>query len=712
MTTPGVPSRRAFLFGSAMIAASSMLAACSDQGGTKTGGTGGGSGGGAAKDAVGSETKPLPVPNKFKEAPMLAQKVKAGELPPVAKRLPKKPYVLPHKWAEPGTFGGRLRMMTPKTDDGQVRQYMYGHSPLRYLNDGQDVGPGLVESWESNDDASEWTLHFREGLRWSDGQPWTTADVMFWWEDLVLNEEHPAVPPDEMRSGKNTLAKVTAPDDFTLVMTFDAPAPLTADRLAMWTKSGKGDNGPIWMLPKHYAKQFHRKYNPEVGKDWASKGSVFDTKSDFGRNPDCPTMTGWRLASYKEGQFLTWERNPYYWVVDRDGGQLPYVDKLVMNAIQDPEVGKLQIQQGKLDYVDGRFASLTLSDISGIKETSARSGMVVSLWDAGDGTGPHGFFFNYDYKDPGMRDLIRTPKFRQALSLAFNRAELKKALYFGTGEITTGTMSPKAIEYHVNAEGEGIYKQWRDSYAKYDPAAAKSLLDEINVVDKNGDGKRERPDGEKLTIVLTYAAPGGDVTQATNNRIKEDWEALGLEIKMDPIPPESIDPRWQSGEMMARADWGVGDGPNYFVYPQWVVPMEPTRWAPLEGQFYNVRGTPAEKQEKNVDPYKRTPPRLEPEPGGPIERLWKLYDQSKVEPDDMKRHQIAWELTKIHISDGPFFQGSVANIPTPTVSHKDLGNVPKKENLALGGFTAPWIHPTPAVYDPEAYFWKNPDQHA
>ena len=72
-------------------------------------------------------------------------------------------------------------LITSETNASANRQYMYGHSLLRYLNDGLDVGPGLVESWEVNEDASEWTLHFREGLRWSDGEPWTTADIMFWW---------------------------------------------------------------------------------------------------------------------------------------------------------------------------------------------------------------------------------------------------------------------------------------------------------------------------------------------------------------------------------------------------------------------------------------------------------------------------------------------------------------------------------------------------
>jgi peptide/nickel transport system substrate-binding protein len=142
------------------------------------------------------------------------------------------------------------------------------------------------------------------------------------------------------------------------------------------------------------------------------------------------------------------------------------------------------------------------------------------------------------------------------------------------------------------------------------------------------------------------------------------------------------------------------------------VPIEPERWAPLEGQMYNVRGTPAENQQLDRAPFERTPPRMEPEEGGPIEKLWQLYDQSKVEPDEMARTRLVWEMIKIHATDGPFFMGVVANTPRVVLSKKGLQNVPRKENLALGGFVNPWIHGAPAVYDPETYCWDNPDEHA
>src|SRR5690606_16160984 len=128
-------------------------------------------------------------------------------------------------------------------------------------------------------------------------------------------------------------------------------------------------------------------YNPNVSKDWATADGEFEAKRDFSQNPECPTMTGWRLKSYQEGRQAVWERNPYYWCVDREGRQLPYIDTLTIRVVDDPEVVRLQIQEGKLDYVHGPFVGLGLGDISGFKRTEERSGMRVLLWDGGSGTG-------------------------------------------------------------------------------------------------------------------------------------------------------------------------------------------------------------------------------------------------------------------------------------------------------------------------------------
>ena len=98
--------------------------------------------------------------------------------------------MIPHKWAKPGNYGGVMNLYTfssqgtAKADSN--REYFYGHSPLRYINDGLDIIGGLIEKWSSNKDTSTWTFKFREGLKWSDGQPWSTRDIQFWWEDIIL----------------------------------------------------------------------------------------------------------------------------------------------------------------------------------------------------------------------------------------------------------------------------------------------------------------------------------------------------------------------------------------------------------------------------------------------------------------------------------------------------------------------------------------------
>jgi peptide/nickel transport system substrate-binding protein len=703
-------TRRSFLYGSALVAGAAVLSACSPGGGGQgPGNTDPTSGPGS--DAVGSFTDPLPKPASFNQSP----KLEGGSLPAVAERLPENPYVVPHKWIQPGKYGGTLNMQV-FTTTGAIkadsdRNFFYGHSPLRWLNDGKDVGPGLVESWESNADASEWTFRFRKGLKWSDGEPFTVDDILFWWDEFVLEQKMAVTPPDEARSGKGTLAEFKKVDDSTLTMTFDAPSPLTADRMAMWVNGNIGKNGPIWIMPSHYLKQFHPKFGKNVPDNWDTVGGLMESKGDWHRNPDCPTMLGFKCKSFDNAKGTVLDRNPYYWAVMPNGDQLPYIDEIQINVVTDPEAGKLQVQQGSVDFCNGNYNQIFLNDVQGIRDTAERSNTEIILWDSGSGTGSI-FFLNYDYIDKDLRELIRMPKFRQALSHAFNRDAVRKSVYFNTGEPTTGTLSPKAIEYSIDETGKKAYTDWRDAYVQHDPEKAKALLEEIGVKDSDGDGMRELPNGKKLSLRLDYQADESQEHRSKDTQLASDLKAVGIELKLNPIPPQTYDDQWKTGKLMGHSNWEVGDGPNHLVYPQWLVPIEYTRWAPLEGQWYQQLGTKTAGTEADKDPWERTPPRMEPEADGPIKKLWDLYDQSKVEPDAMKRYQLVWDMIKIHISDGPFMIGSVANYPQVMIVKKDLRNVPKRENLAQGGAVNPWIHPTPAVYDPETWYWEDPTQHA
>ncbi len=743
--------RRGFLRGMAVAAASVVVAACGASKGTNAGGNGvAGNAPTATKSSpaggstpVGSATssgtsataaatgtvpgqgvtgitsnlpiKPIRFSGRYKESPTFAALVKAGKLPPVEQRLPDNPYVVPHPWCTEGKYGGVMNSICSDTSDWSTthlqQESMYGHSPLRWLRDGQEVGPGLAESWESNEQTTEWTFHFRKGLKWSDGKPWTVDDILFWWEDEVGVPELNQSPPDDFVSSKGTPAKLTKLDDYTLKVAFDTPSPLFAEKTACWVNRGEG---PQWMDPKHYLEQFHIKYNKKLNpKKWTD---LFNSKLDWATNPDNPVMTGWKLKQYRKGQSSTWEPNPYYWCIDRWGNQLPFMEQVVWTNVQDPQVMRIQIQQGKADYVDGSWIGLTLADVSSFKATQSKSNLDLLYWDSGSGTGS-ALYFNLDYHDKKYRDLFRNPKFRQALSHAFNRPRVRKALYFNTGELTTGTESPKCVQFYIPG-GQELYRSWRDSYVEYDPEKAKKMLDELGLKDVNGDGFREFPDGSPLKIPLDY--PGGSTGNSGGDFLRrdemlaKDWQAVGINSSPNPITPTGWYDQWSAGKLITTTDQEVGDGPDYPLYPNWWVPVAASEWAPLHGQWWYLRHSKKVKQELHLDPWKRHPPRIgpdDPEFYKPVRRLWSLLDQINAETDAVRRNHLVWEVFRFHIDQGPFIMGVVANFPQVIMANRGLRNVPRREQLPLHGYVDPWIIPEPATYDIEAYYWDDPSQH-
>ena len=169
------------------------------------------------------------------EAPQLAAMVAAGDLPPLEERIPNDPLVIDLPWIEVGQYGGTLKRTTTSSNLQDTANYMYGHSPLHWEEGGTAVGPGLARAWESNTDATEWTFYFREGTRWSDGQPFTVDDILFWWEDMAANPDHPmAMPAWTLVGGQPMTAEKI--DDYSIRFKFAASSPLIerAGRIRQW----------------------------------------------------------------------------------------------------------------------------------------------------------------------------------------------------------------------------------------------------------------------------------------------------------------------------------------------------------------------------------------------------------------------------------------------------------------------------------------------
>ncbi len=633
------------------------------------------------------------------EAPMLHEKVMAGELPPLDERIPAEPLVIT-PYNEIGTYGGTWHRFDTATNGNHLAMAMYGYSPVHWVKDGLDKRPGLAKGWDFNEDKTEYTLFFREGTKWSDGQPFTVDDFLYWWEDMVINPDHSDVPPDYLISGGET-ATVTKVDDYTLKFNFAAPAPLFLDRLAMWP-NGMVPAGERLFVPKHYASQFHPKYNTAV-----TTFEEHDQKIDWRANPDTPVLNPWMPVEYEAGTRLKLERNPYYYAVDTAGNQLPYIDYIDVTYIENLEVSKLRVLAGEQEICGRPCSSQPLSELSVFRDAEATVGLKTYLWDGGGGTGVM-VYPNWTHQDPQKRELYRNRNFRLALSHAIDRDKIQKIVYFGTGEKTTGTMSPKAQEFTANDEGRQLYEQWRDLAVEYDTAKANALLDEAGAVDANGDGVRDLPSGDELTLRIDCSA--GAMQSRTQSQateiIKEGWEAVGFKVQINVVPDEQMGIMQDNSEIDIRGCWGVGDGPNFLVFPNWVVWVDNDRTAPLYGSWYQVRGTDKEGTELDLDPLERNPPREEPPPGDPAWKLWEIYDAARVEPDDAKRLALSQDIIRVHIEEGPFFIGTVGNEVVIVTALEKVGNFPSKEQLGQGGFVGPWIMSYFGAVYPEQMYYK------
>lgn len=628
---------------------------------------------------------------KYNEAPMLAERVKQGLLPPVEERLPEEPLVI-EPFHEIGKYGGTWRYMNTSETFNGLRLSMYGNSLLRSVDSGYSVAPNIVQRWEHSDDMRTWTFYFRKGVKWSDGTPATVDDVLFWWYEMALNEEHSEPVPDWCTSAGKPM-EVTKIDDFTVRFDFEEPSPFFLDNVAYWPNLGVG---PFVIAPAHYLKQFHPKYNPEY-TDFAE----FEAKQEWWVNPEMPVLSEWMPVEIRPGERLVLERNPYYYAVDTEGNQLPYIDRVVVEYIASEELFNLKITRGEFDFQDYRSGPVDIPNLSLYQAHAEEQGYEIIFWGNG---GVHAtWHFNMNHPDPAKRELYENPMFRRALSHALDRPLMRDIAWFGFGELTTGTYG-KAVEFYRTDEGRRLYEEWRDLAIEYDPEKAMAMLDEIGVIDRDGDGWREMPNGEPLTIRLDIDPAEGPAFVQSADISKENWRAIGINTSVNPIDGAALNVMQTNATFDIRV-FGCGDGPSIIAYPAWVVPIpNDHRWAPLYGAWYGMHGLTGEGTELDKDPRDRTPPREKPPEDSPYYKLQKLYDEARRTGDWEARDRLVHEMIKIHIEYGPFFLGNIYDPPSPVLVKHYFKNVPRAEDIVGGGFVGGWITPEPAMFNPAQFF--------
>ena len=476
-------------------------------------------------DFTNATGKTLPA---YSESPKLAQLVADGKLPSVSDRLPTEPVVVDPK-NEIGTYGGDYK--TPGLSPVLGHDAMFGRlqNMLTLTPDRTTTIPNLARDWETSDDLTATTFTLREGLKWSDGSPVTTDDVMFWYEDYLINTEVTTRPGSAWRPG-GKVVEITKLNDYQVRFQFGVPYPAVVNKFAFSPYTRCSCN--VGLLPRHYLEQFHIKYNPkakeqakEAGYDsWAKWFLSYGVGGDEqGRQTmGVPEIRPWVLNKIDDYGNRYYDRNAYYWKVDTQGQQLPYLDRQIVINSGNMDTVNLKAIAGEFDVAT---FSLTLDNFPLYKENEQAGDYSMLLWTLPRNEMAYGF--NLTYPDPELKKIFNDLRFRQAMSVAIDRNELNKVVALGRAvpRQATGPLPP-----------EGFFTEdWMgEHFAEYDVTKANQLLDEMGLKWDSDRKWRLRPDGKTLEILIEYSTSEGS-KETIHQMTAEYWGAVGVKILLKKI---------------------------------------------------------------------------------------------------------------------------------------------------------------------------------
>ena len=586
------------------------------------------------------------MPATLVETPMLQADVAAKKLPPVKLRLPDNPLVvsMDGKTSELGQHGGTLNMLIGRARD--VRMMMvYGYARLVGYDVNLKIVPDMLESIEVKEDRI-YTMKLRKGHKWSDGQPFTSDDFRYFWEDVANDKDlSPAGPPANLLVD-GAPPKVEYPDKTTIRYSWAKPNPEFLAQMA-------GPSPLFIFRPAHYLKQFHKKYTPKAvelektdpGKrTWAAIHNREDNMNNYD-NPNLPTLQPWINTTKPPADRFIGVRNPYFHRVDSAGRQLPYIDRVVL-PIADGKLIPAKTGAGESDL---QAREIQFSNFTFLKKGEKTNNYRTLLWRTAQGS-QFALYPNLNVNDPVWRHLFRDVRFRRAMSMAIDRAQVNQVLYFGLASPSNNTVVSESPLYR---------KQYQSLWTQFDPKAANRLLDEIGL--KRGpDGIRRLSDGRPLEIIVETA---GETTEQTDilELIRETWKEAGIKLFSKPSQRDVLRNRVFSGEAMMSVWFGIDNAlPTANTSPDELTPVNQIQlqW-PKFGQFYETAGKSGEAPD--------FPEAIE---------LMKLRDAWRTETRE-GREKIWHRILMIH-AEQQFSIGVVNGVQQPVVVSNALKNIPEK----------------------------------
>ena len=584
----------------------------------------------------------------YSEAPSLAKKVAAGKLPPVEDRLPFNPRKLNFKnlGLKIGKYGGSIRMLMARAKDAR-QMSVYGYSRLvGYHPKTFELEADILESFEV-EEGRRFTFELRRGHRWSDGQPLTSEDFRYWWEDVANNKELSPVGPPKIMTINGELPIFEVINRYKFRYTWKRPNPDFLPRLA--------SASPLYIYrPAHYMRQFHKKYTGQTvlketvkkykQRNWAALHNKMDNlyRND---NIDLPVLQPWVSISKPSASRLIFKRNPFFHRVDPEGKQLPYADSFIFTIANN----KLIPAKTGTGEVDLQARYLRFDDYTFLKKGEERSPYSTRLWKTAKGA--HlALFPNLNVNNPILRKLIRDVRFRRALSLGVHRHEINQVIYYGLAIGGNNSVLPESPLYRPT---------YRNKWANFDLQKANQLLDEIGLVQRDSSGIRLMPDGSPLHLIIETA---GESTEQTDvlELVRDSWLKIGIKIFSKPSQRNVFRNRIFSGETAMSIWSGVENGlitadssPAEFVPTS----QQSLQW-PKWGQYHETNGKAGEKPT-----------------GEHVIHLLELYQRWKNTAAQKEKSKIWQKILEIH-SDQIYSIGLVAAVLQPVVVSSQLKNVP------------------------------------
>lgn len=496
------------------------------------------------------------------EVPALQALVDSGTLPAMADRLPENPRVITPVESV-GVYGGDLNLALKRGDGTHLLRLVGYEGLFSWDLDWKEMVPNLAEGYEVNTDATEYTIHLRKGVKWSDGSPFTSADIAFAYNDLLKNPEWLGSRPDFITVPEDTTIEVV--DDWTYKVKLAKPNGLYIFQLT------NVDGTQVAIFNKAYCSKFHPAYNPKANDEAVAAGladwrALFEQNcAEMGgasrwMNPDRPVLEAWTVQSppTATAESSIFVRNPYYFKVDTAGNQLPYLDRINFSISNEGSDMVLRAMNGQVDFQD---RNINAPSQKPVYLENAEKGQFHLVDEVPANMNRMVMMFNQTVADPVLREIFVQKDFRIAMSLATDRQEIIDTIYVGQGEPFQAAPRPESKYYD-----EGYAKQ----YTEYDPDKANSMLDALGLDKRDGDGFRLRADGKRLSInVETFDTARPDWVDNLE-LIKAQWQKVGVDLLVKVIDRNLVDEH-RLANLHEMQIWG-GDGgldvvadPHYYM---------------------------------------------------------------------------------------------------------------------------------------------------